>query len=83
MNTELMNEDVVEVVEDITPRSGGSLKGVGIGLVIAGLTYGGIKLVKKIRDKRGTITLSPRPPKQEEEEVTEIVEVQIDKKSKK
>lgn len=83
MNTELMNNDVVEVVEDLTPRSsGGSIKGIGIGLAIAGLTYGGIKLVKKIRNKRKDILIYPKPKEVEETEGTDVTEVENDKKLK-
>lgn len=83
MNTELMNNDVVEVVEDLTPRSsGGSFKGIGIGLAIAGLTYGGVKLVKKIKNRRKDVLIYPRPKEVEETEGSEVTEIQIDKKKK-
>lgn len=83
MNTELMNNDVVEVVEDLTPRSsGGSIKGIGIGLAIAGLAYGGIKLVKKIRNKRKDILIYPRPEAVEEKEESAVVEIPVEKKKK-
>lgn len=82
MNTEFMNEEVVEVVEDLTPRaSGGGLKGFGLGLAVAGLVYGGIKLVMKLKNKRKDILIYPRQEDNEEEE-SEVVEVQTDKKKK-
>lgn len=52
-NTEIMNTEVVEVAEEVVSAgSGNGFKVVGGVLAIAGLAYGGYKLVKKLIAKK-------------------------------
>ena len=53
-NTEIMNNEVVdEIVDEVTIGSSGrGLKIFGGALAIAGIAYGGYRLVKKIRAKK-------------------------------
>ena len=52
-NTEIMNNEVVEVAEEVVPvSSGNGFKVVGGVLAIVGLAYGGYKLVKKLIAKK-------------------------------
>lgn len=53
-NTEIMNNEVVdEVIDEVTTSSyGRGLKIFGGVLAIAGVAYGGYRLIKKIRAKK-------------------------------
>lgn len=53
-NTEIMNNEVVdEVIDEVTIGSSGQgLKIFGGALAIAGIAYGGYRLIKKIRAKK-------------------------------
>lgn len=53
MEEKIMNEEIMEVVEDFTPCTGSSVGGKFVkGAVVAGLIFGGYKLIKKLRSKK-------------------------------
>lgn len=55
MEERIMDNEIMEVTEDLTPSNGSGLGGkLVIGAVIAGAAFGIYKLVKKFAAKKGT-----------------------------